>query len=151
MKYITGDLLDMAEKGDFDVIIHGCNCHCAMGRGIALQIKNRYPEVYDVDLKTPKSDPSKLGKISLARVEAGSSFIVVNAYTQFNYTGAKVLVDYDAVRACMRLIKLSFTGLRIGYPKIGAGLAGGDWEVISQSINEELEGEDHTLVLWDKG
>jgi len=33
---------------------------------------------------------------------------------------------------------------------IGAGLAGGDWTVISKIINKELEGEDHTLVMWNK-
>jgi hypothetical protein len=31
---------------------------------------------------------------------------------------------------------------------IGAGLAGGDWEIISAIINEELYGEDHTLVIY---
>ena len=31
---------------------------------------------------------------------------------------------------------------------IGAGLAGGDWSRISAIINKELEGEDHTLVLY---
>ena len=36
---------------------------------------------------------------------------------------------------------------RIGYPRIGAGMAGGDWEIISSIIAEELEGLDHTLVL----
>ena len=30
----------------------------------------------------------------------------------------------------------------------GAGLAGGDWDTISSIINEELEGEDHTLVVF---
>jgi O-acetyl-ADP-ribose deacetylase (regulator of RNase III) len=38
--------------------------------------------------------------------------------------------------------------LRIGYPAIGAGLAGGDWEVISSIIEEELKGEDHTFVKF---
>jgi O-acetyl-ADP-ribose deacetylase (regulator of RNase III) len=38
----------------------------------------------------------------------------------------------------MRLIKIESTGQRIGYPKIGAGLAGGDWEIIAAIIEEEL-------------
>jgi len=50
----------------------------------------------------------------------------------------------------MRLIKIESTGQRIGYPKIGAGLAGGDWEIIAAIIiiEEELAGEDHTLVEY---
>ncbi|PMU98153.1 phosphatase, partial [Pseudomonas sp. GP01-A4] len=30
---VRGDLLHLARQGDFDVIIHGCNCQCAMGKG----------------------------------------------------------------------------------------------------------------------
>ena len=40
----------------------------------------------------------------------------------------------------------AFSGRRIGYPKIGAGLAGGDWEILSKIIDEELAGENHMLV-----
>ena len=43
-----------------------------------------------------------------------------------------------------------FSGRKIGYPKIGAGLAGGDWEVIEKIIDAELEGEDHALVEFVK-
>ena len=46
----------------------------------------------------------------------------------------------------MKTVKQNFAGTRIGYPLIGAGLAKGDWQVISKIIEEELEGEDHTLV-----
>ena len=55
-------------------------------------------------------------------------------------------VEYPAVRSCMASIKERFAGSRIGYPRIGAGLAGGDWSVIREIIVEELAGEDHTLV-----
>lgn len=55
-------------------------------------------------------------------------------------------MDYDAVRSCMRWIKERYSGLRIGLPKIGAGLAGGDWDRISRIVDEELDGEDVTLV-----
>ena len=37
-------------------------------------------------------------------------------------------------------------GKRIGLPRIGAGLAGGDWPTIRAIVDEELAGEDVTLV-----
>jgi hypothetical protein len=46
----------------------------------------------------------------------------------------------------MRQVKAKFSGSMIAYPKIGAGLAKGDWNIISSIIEEELVGEDHTLV-----
>jgi len=70
----------------------------------------------------------------------------VNAYTQFDYRGPGTRVDYDAVRLAMKLVKEKYHGRRIGYPRLGAGLGGGDWTLLSTIIDEELAGEDHTLV-----
>lgn len=72
----------------------------------------------------------------------------MNAYTQFHWRGEGVLADYDAIRAAFRQIKQQFGGRRIGYPKIGAGLAKGDWATIAAIFDEELGGEDHTLVVY---
>ncbi len=142
MKTIKGDLIKLAKNGEFDVIIHGCNCFCTMGAGIAKAIKENFPEAYEVDKATKKGDPLKLGTISTTYK---TKTVIVNAYTQFNWGRGKQ-VDYDAVRSAMLEVKKRFSGNRIGYPKIGAGLAGGDWSVISGIIDEVLDGEDHTLV-----
>jgi len=150
MKTRQGDLIQLALAGEFDVIVHGCNCHCQMGRGIALTIKEQLPEAYVADCQTPKSDKSKLGTISIAEIKRGETqFIVVNAYTQFDWAGNGVKADYHAIRQVMKTIKVKFSGKRIGYPKIGAGLAGGDWDIIYPIICEELAGEDHCFVEYD--
>ncbi len=142
-----GDLVQKALNQEFDVIVHGCNCQCTMGAGIAKTIKQKFPAAYEADLQTTSGDRAKLGTISLARVMVGDKDLtVVNAYTQFEWHGTGVKVDYDAVRAVFRLVKNQFSGLRIGYPAIGAGLAGGDWQVISTIIEEELAGENHVFV-----
>ena len=57
------------------------------------------------------------------------------------------LVDYEALRKVFQTIGKRFATSRIGYPKIGAGLAGGDWRVIEAIIDAELQGLDHTLVI----
>lgn len=147
MRIIQGDLIRLALQGTFDVIIHGCNCHCSMNAGIARAIREHFPEAYQADRRTIAGDATKLGTISSATViRDGRELTIINGYTQFNYSGSGVLVDYDALRGVMRSVKSGFTGQRIGYPKIGAGLAKGDWSTIARIIDEELEGEHHTLV-----
>lgn len=147
MQVVKGDLIKLALQKEFDVIIHGCNCQCAMGAGIAKAIKDTFPEAYEADLKTEKGSKDKLGTISCAAVNRNEhETTIVNGYTQYHWTGPGVLADYDAIRAVMRHVKDKFSGKKIGYPKIGAGLAGGDWGVIAKIIDQELDGEDHTLV-----
>lgn len=150
MKKVKGNLIKLGKKGEFDVIIHGSNCFCQMGAGIALQIKNQFPEAYAVDLETNKGDRTKLGTFSYAEIDRFEKpLIVINAYTQYHWKGKKN-ADYDAIRSVFHLIKENFPGLKIGYPMIGAGLAGGNWKIISSIINEELDGENHTFVEFKK-
>jgi len=149
MEILKGDLIQLALAGRFDVIIHGCNCFCTMGAGIAKKIQNTFPEAYEADLNTPMGDKKKLGTYSLACIKRDNTvFTIVNGYTQYNFSGQGPLVDYRAVQDLFARIKNNFTHQRIGYPKIGAGLAKGDWKVISGIIDKELQGEDHALVAY---
>ncbi len=148
IKYVDGDLLKLADEGYFDVIAHGCNCFCVMGSGIAPQIKAKYPEAYAVDCETTAGDIKKLGTITYTK---NTTPIVVNIYSQYDTKGrrqGKMDLDYDALRSGIKAMKEKFSGKRFGLPKLGAGLAGGDWDIIEQIIKEEMMGEYVTIVNY---
>jgi len=150
MKYITGDLVKMAKDGKFDVIVQGCNCFCKMGSGIAKQIREEFPNAWEADQCTIEGDKGKLGTISVDMSHSDDGPIVINAYTQFNYGyDGKRYVKYKALRRAFFLIKENFGDKKIGIPKIGAGLAGGDWWKIERIIDEEMDGSDLTCVVYD--
>jgi O-acetyl-ADP-ribose deacetylase (regulator of RNase III) len=151
MQTEKGDLVQKAQAGEFDVVVHGCNCFCTMGAGIAKTIKQVFPAAYQADLATSAGDKAKLGTYSTAQVEAaGKRLTIVNAYTQYEWRGPGPNVDYEAIRQVFRRLKQAFAGQRIAYPAIGAGLAGGDWPTIAAIIAEELAGENHVFVAWAK-
>jgi O-acetyl-ADP-ribose deacetylase (regulator of RNase III) len=145
MKTIKGDLIQLAKQGEFDVIAHGCNCFCTMGSGIAKSIRLHFPQAYKADMQTKKGDAEKLGTCSYAETE---ELVIINAYTQFNYGRGRVFVDYKAVRNCMKWIAKNYPKSKIGLPKIGAGLAGGDWDKIQEIIEEEMGDLDVTIVEY---
>ena len=182
---VQGDLIELAKQGKFDVIAHGCNCHCTMGAGIAPQMAKAFgcdefslerltiegfdgDEHYKINTNN-RGNINKLGQIDFetvgiinGKVYSGwdsksdvHKLIVVNAYTQYNYgknhaDGDKKPVDYDAIRLCMRKMNHIFKGKHIGLPKIGAGLAGGSWSIISKIIKSELADCDVTIVIYNK-
>lgn len=143
LKYIDGDILNVEDE--FDLIAHGCNCFCNFGAGLAKGVKIKYPEAYKADLATLKGDKKKLGSCSYHDY---GGFVVVNAYTQYFYGGGKVNADYNAIRKCMKWIKNSYGGKKMAFPKIGAGLAKGDWKIIEKIIMEELKGENVTIINY---
>lgn len=145
MKVIKGDLINFAKQGYFDIIVHGCNCANIFGAGIAKQIKREFPKAYEADKHTEYGSKEKLGNYSSVNV---NNFIIVNAYTQYNIGYGSA--DYDAIKNVFNKINKDFNGLRIGYPKIGCGLAGGNWNIVKEIIDEELDGQDHTLVEYNQ-
>lgn len=153
MFLIKGDLLMLAQNGQFDVIVHGANCFCTMGGGIAKQIKSQYPEAYDADLKTIPGDRTKLGTYTQARTRDGLT--IVNAYTQyrFNRTGERQdLFEYDAFERILNKLANEFPNSRFGFPLIGAGLAGGDLIKIVTAIDQfskVVEGSGGSVTLVD--
>lgn len=154
IEYLKGDLLESPES----CIIHGCNAQGVMGRGIALAIKQRLPFAYDAYRETYERRGLTLGEVVWAFNTGNQrglrSRIVGNAITQPHYDVAHQVngmnVDYDAIRSCIQKIDRFVTATwtnedldefgkltRVGFPKIGAGLGGGDWEVIAQIIEDE--------------
>jgi O-acetyl-ADP-ribose deacetylase (regulator of RNase III) len=63
VQVIRGDLVKLALDGRFDLIVHGCNCQCAMGAGIAKTVGQVFPEAYKADLATAKGSRAKLGSL----------------------------------------------------------------------------------------
>ena len=138
ISYRDGDVL----KSTHTYIAHGCNCQGVMGKGVALQIKQNYPKAYEDYLKGLDKG-AKLGDVIVSDVgNIIQPRLIFNCLTQFTYSSRLdiINVDYDAVRSCMLKINKFFEQndkVYVGMPRIGAGLGGGDWDIISKIIEEE--------------
>jgi len=143
-----GNLLDLAEAGEFDIVVQGCNCFNTMGGGIAREIRERYPMAATVDNETLKGDYNKLGNYTTAFT---GKFLIVNAYTQYNMSQGNDVFEYTAFQLILEKLTFAYPGKRIGLPYIGMGLAGGDKDTIIPMIEwfterVALEGGSVTLV-----
>jgi O-acetyl-ADP-ribose deacetylase (regulator of RNase III) len=157
LKEVTGNLIDMGMNGDFDVIIHGANCYCTMGGGIAREIRVRIPEVYEADCQTVSGDRSKLGLFTYATVTLNPTgddttsheLTVISAYTQYGMARrGEDVFEYEAFDDALNLINRKFPGARIGIPLIGCGLAGGDEKRIRAIMENHAKRMDLTLVVF---
>jgi O-acetyl-ADP-ribose deacetylase (regulator of RNase III) len=145
----TGDLLSVTEG----YIVHGCNAQGVMGSGVAKLIKDNYQEAYHYYHGSYKSFIKTQGKMPIGiNIYAASKYnnklCIVNAITQEFYGRDKniVYVDYNAVRKCFNSLNsfileetLKNIPKVVNFPLIGAGLANGDWSIIEQIIDEELD------------
>ena len=144
IKYRTGDLIALAKAGEFDIIIHGCNCFHTFGTGIAKQVKEELPEAYRADCMTRLGDASKLGTWSSYQYANG--LLVINAYTQHRYGKDRRYVSYDALDEVLSKVNGQFTNQRIGIPRIGAGAAQGNWNILLPIIEQNMTNNTVTIV-----
>ena len=146
LKHAKGNLIDMAEQGLFDVIVHGCNCQHTMGSGIAKEIRARYPVAYKADCEYMMDEDwrryppvFKLGNYSMAPVygQGRTLFTIINAYTQLNYLPRGVdHFEYDSFNLILRKLAVTYPDKRFGFPYIGMGLAGGNGFRIQNMLQE---------------
>lgn len=153
VKNVKGNLLD----SNCDYICHQVNCQGRMGSGIARQIRERFPEVYefyrkryDQQVLNGWSTDTLLGSIDIVPLN-DSHRDIVNMYSQadYGYDGGRY-TSYDAFAYCLHEIKQNVpTGYKIGFPKnIGCGLGGGNWKIISILI-EEILGRDYEVYIYE--
>lgn len=84
MKKVEGDILSLVEDMPNAAFAHGCNCFCKMGKGLALQVKQKYPQVFRADAVTKKGDRAKLGTITAAQISPLNTW-GINLYSQYTY------------------------------------------------------------------
>jgi len=130
-------------EGKIDILGHGTNCSNGFGSGIAGQIAKKYPISKKLFHVAHKENIDTLGSALFCKTNRGK--YIANLYTQqtCGYNGEKY-VSYDAIEKCLIGLKsyAENNNLKIGIPKIGCGLGGGNWNVIHEIIKDVFQDYD---------
>jgi O-acetyl-ADP-ribose deacetylase (regulator of RNase III) len=137
VEYKKGDICDASFN-----IAHGVNCSNRMGAGVAKALYQKWPKVkadyHKYCMEKAEMTHFVLGDVNISQQADGKR--IYNCFTQ-EYFGAdgRKYVSYDAIESIFR--KLMLLEDSIAIPKIGCGLAGGDWNIVSTIINEVTKKE----------
>jgi len=156
-KTIIGNIFDCKEN----IIVHQVNMKKKMGSGIAKQIRERFPNVYESYMK----HDGELGEVYIVPVNVEVSEglhvrkFIANMYSQNNYGyDGMQYTNYDAMRKAFNDLAYHMTesnncgnnmSLAIPYG-IGCGLGGGDWDVVSEIIYDELYNVEYRIYKLNK-
>lgn len=151
MKIQHGNVLNISQG----IVVHGCNAQGQMNSGIAGEIHQRFLSVYEDYHRCYTQGALVLGSViySPPNTKENRGFWVANGITQEFYGRDPHVryVDYVAIRHVFKNVyeHAKKMNLDVNFPKIGAGLANGSWDVISQIISQELKDVPHTLWLHE--
>lgn len=127
-------MFDMKDKKL--IIVHQVNCKGVMGAGFAKQVRDRYPELYAQYRIMCQSASSKdlLGHIMIYEED---DKIIVNMFSQEDYGNGVRQTDYEAMDKALQSLRVLYPNDIIIAPyKIGCGLGGGDWSVVSKILQK---------------
>lgn len=167
IKIINGDLFSTDAK----IIVHQVNCKGVMGSGVALQVKNKFPHVYEEYKKV--YNENTLGEIqlvpihkeyiglkpgSIGRIPMDEQYIC-NMFSQKNYgyDGLKY-TSLENMEKCFRKIagltclKNNLYGAKIAMPyKIGSCRGGADWNEVYELIKKIFMDREVEIFRLDMG
>jgi len=151
IRYIKGDATNPIEQGN-KILVHICNDIGAWGKGFVLAISKKWksPESQYRQWYKDQTD-FQLGNVQFVKVE--DDLIVANLIGQRNIrkTKGQPPIRYEAVKRGLELVaqKAIEVNATVHMPRIGYGLAGGDWNEIEKIINEQLIEKDLDVVVYD--
>lgn len=131
-----------------EIIAHQTNCKGVMGTGIALLIKNKYPEVFNA-YKYYCSSEEPFGTCQIVKTKTDK--YIANCFGQYAYGRSCRQTDYDKVRTAFTELKTfaKENNLNVAIPyKMGCQNAGGDWNIVEKIIAEVFT--DYPVVVYKK-
>lgn len=150
MKMIKHIKCNIFESGA-DVICHQVNCRGVMGSGIAKQVREKYPEVYEFYHAVCMTlEPSELlGRVISIEVDDGLWIDNLFSQENFGYDG-KCYTDYNALRQCLEEIMANHKNKTIAIPYLmGCHRGGGDWNVVYKMIEEVFSDFDGEVLICE--
>lgn len=135
IEYVTGDIL----ASDAEALVNTVNCVGVMGRGVALQFKNAFPENYKAYAKACDRE----------QVQPGCMFVfennklhepkyIINFPTKRHWKGKSRMGDIESglVALIHEIIERKIRSIAV--PPLGSGLGGLNWAEVRPRIEKAL-------------
>ena len=136
------------------IIVHVCNDAGGWGKGFVLAVSRRWREPerrYRAWYRGEESQPFALGQVQFVHVE--HTIWVANLIGQHGMSLRDGLppVRYEAIQAGLRVVaaKAKELGASVHMPRIGSGLAGGNWEEVERIVQQELVTAGVAATVYD--
>jgi O-acetyl-ADP-ribose deacetylase (regulator of RNase III) len=130
-----GDLME----AQVDALVNPVNCVGVMGRGLALQFRQRFPAIFEAYRRACARGEVAPGKLYVHPTGRTDPRLVIHFPTKRHWRDPSLLEDIDAgLVDFVRVLQVEKV-TSVGVPQLGCGLGGLDWAVVRPRIVAALE------------
>ncbi|KGQ35367.1 Appr-1-p processing protein [Gallibacterium anatis] len=135
IEYQTGNIFE----SQAEALVNTVNCVGVMGRGLALQFKNHYPENFTAYQKACQTEQIQAGKMFVfVTGNLLSPKWIINFPTKRHWRGKSRIGDIESgLDDLIRVIEQNNIQ-SIAIPPLGSGLGGLDWQTVKHLIEAKL-------------
>ncbi len=146
LKFVKGNLLE----SEAQALVNTVNTVGVMGKGIALQFKNQFPENYKTYAKACKNNEFHIGKLLVTEEQSlfGGSKTIINFPTKTDWRKPS---EYSYIeKGMIELVNVikSKNIKSIALPPLGAGQGGLDWNKVRRMMEYYLKDLDMEISIY---
>jgi O-acetyl-ADP-ribose deacetylase (regulator of RNase III) len=153
IQYVFGDATRPSTLGN-KIIVHICNDRGGWGKGFVMAISARWPQPEDAYRRWFQERANfELGAVSFVQVEPEIWIANMIGQQGIREKNGVPPIRYEAVRTGLGKVAIKGKELdaSVHMPRIGCGLAGGNWSEIEPIIVETLCNEGIEVTVYDFG
>lgn len=145
--YKTGDIL----VEDVEALVNTVNCVGVMGRGIALQFKNAFPENFKEYARACKRNEIQPGSMFVVETDQlASPRYIINFPTKRHWRDKSRMEDIESGLLGLQSVIREKGIHSIAVPRLGSGLGGLDWKQVRPRIEGALRDlNDVRIVIFE--
>lgn len=144
IEYKTGDIL----TEDAEALVNTVNCVGIMGRGVALQFKNTFPENFRAYADACKRHNVQPGRMFVFETKGLTNpRYIINFPTKRHWRGNSRMEDIESGLKALTDVIRERNIRSIAIPPLGSGLGGLDWSQVRSKIDVALRGLDNVRVI----
>lgn len=136
----------------FDIMVNTVNCVGVMGKGIALEFKQRFPNLYTAYIKACKSGEIKPGALWYY-VDTSNDRnwqLIINFATKDSWKNPS---KYEWIESGLLELKAylasPYVKWNIGIPALGCGCGGLSWPRVKAMMEKHLSELNHHIVVFE--
>jgi len=145
LRIVSGNLLEAS----VEALVNTVNTVGVMGKGIALQVKQAFPEVFREYERAARKGEIKIGRVQVVPTNRldGPRF-VINFPTKRHWRGKSRIADIEAGLVDLARVAKELDIKSMAVPPLGCGNGGLKWEDVRPRIVRALEGLSTDVVLY---
>lgn len=146
--FLDGNMFELKSQ----YLVNTINCVGAMGKGIALEFKNRYPEMF-----TEYKKQCEEGKIDIGlpfiweNTDLFDPVVIINLPTKMHWRDPSKLIFIQKGLNWLEEYFKDKPDVTINMPALGCGNGGLDWDTVKDMIYKQLHPLQATFYVYSPG